>query len=119
MFINQASKLSGATQRAIRLYEELGLMKVSRTGKYRIYNQNNISQIKMIKEAQVLGITLADMVTLRGSQEDFDWKLVSSYLIEKQWQVEEKIKELELQKQRIKEYKISIDICIQELDSNL
>ncbi|WP_208611570.1 hypothetical protein [Pseudoalteromonas aliena] len=52
----------------------------------------------MIKEAQ----TLADMVTLRGSQEDFDWKLVSSYLIEKQWQVEEKIKELELQKQRIK-----------------
>ncbi|MBE0361111.1 MerR family DNA-binding transcriptional regulator [Pseudoalteromonas aliena] len=47
MFINQASKLSGATQRAIRLYEELGLMKVSRTGKYRIYNQDNINSLNM------------------------------------------------------------------------
>ena len=119
MYINKASKLSGATQRAIRLYEELGLIKVSRASKYRVYNQDNISQIKMIKEAQALGISLTDMVTLKGNQEDFDWKLVSSYLVEKQSLVDEQIKELELQKQRIKQYNISIDNCIQKLDSNL
>ena len=37
MFIGEASKLSGATQRAIRLYESMGLLKISREGKYRTY----------------------------------------------------------------------------------
>ncbi|SKA67844.1 MerR family transcriptional regulator, partial [Enterovibrio nigricans] len=59
MFIKQASELSGATQRAIRLYESLGLLTVSRTGKYRVYTERNINLIKMIKEGQALGIHLA------------------------------------------------------------
>ncbi|PKF49184.1 hypothetical protein AT251_20770 [Enterovibrio nigricans] len=54
MFIKQASELSGATQRAIRLYESLGLLTVSRTGKYRVYTERNINLIKMIKEGQAL-----------------------------------------------------------------
>ncbi|MCF7518882.1 MULTISPECIES: MerR family transcriptional regulator [Pseudoalteromonas] len=118
MYINEASKLTGATQRAIRLYESVGLLTVSRRGKYRVYSQENIHLIKLIKEAQTLGVALSDMVALKGENEDFDWQAVSHYLIQKQALVEENIKQLELQRQRIKNYRISIDKCIQELDSH-
>ncbi|WP_421418384.1 MerR family transcriptional regulator [Pseudoalteromonas lipolytica] len=83
MYINEASKLSGATQRAIRLYESVGLLTVSRVGKYRVYNQENIYLIKLIKEAQTLGVALSDMVALKGENEDFDWQAVSHYLYSK------------------------------------
>jgi len=119
VFINEASKQTGATQRAIRLYEYLGLLRVSRSGKYRVYTQENINLIKIIKEAQSLGISLAELAKLKGKQDDFDWKLVSDFLIQKQQVVEQNVKELELQIQRIKSYRISIDKCVQELDSDL
>lgn len=90
VFINEASKRSGATQRAIRLYESLGLLNVSRSGKYRVYNQQHISLIKIIKEAQTLGIQLSDLVALKSEQEDLDWALVSDFLAQQQELVEEK-----------------------------
>ena len=70
MYINEASKLTGATQRAIRLYESVGLLTVSRRGKYRVYSQENIHLIKLIKEAQTLGVALSDMVALKGENEE-------------------------------------------------
>ncbi|ODC05299.1 MerR family transcriptional regulator [Terasakiispira papahanaumokuakeensis] len=119
MLIGEASKKSGATQRAIRLYESLGLLKVSRSGKYRVYSQDNISLIKIIKEAQTLGITLADLVALKGDQDDFDWHLVSEFLVQKQEAVDASIRALEQQKQRIQHYRVSIDECLRLLDSDL
>ncbi|KGY12302.1 MerR family transcriptional regulator [Vibrio tubiashii] len=119
VFISEASKLSGATQRAIRLYESRGLLNVSRSGKYRVYSQENINLIKIIKEAQTLGITLSDMAALKTQQEDFDWKLVSDFLVKKQAMVERSIEDLKLQKQRIQDYRVSIDNCIRELDFDL
>ncbi len=119
MFINNASKLSGATQRAIRLYEAMGLLNVSRSGKYRIYSQENIELIKLIKEAQTLGITLSELVALKTDKDDFDWKLVSELLVKRQEAIEESIKELELQKQRIKNCQLSIEKCVQAVDSDL
>ena len=119
MFINEASRLSGATQRAIRLYESLGLLKVSRSGKYRVYNQENINLIKIIREAQSLGLRLSEMVALKGEQEDFDWKAVSDFLIEKHAMIEREIDELKIKKARIKNYRNSIDRCIYGLDSDL
>lgn len=119
MLIGEASKQSGATQRAIRLYESLGLLKVSRAGKYRVYSQDNIALIKIIKEAQTLGITLADMVALKGDRDDFDWHLVSEFLVHKQAAVEASIQALEQQKQRIQDYRVSIEACIRALDPDL
>ncbi|WP_010324822.1 MerR family transcriptional regulator [Marinobacterium stanieri] len=119
VFINEASKQSGATQRAIRLYESIGLMRVNRSGKYRVYSQENIKTIKMIKEAQTIGISLSEMVALRKNEEDFDWKRVSELLVKKQESVDKDIKDLELKNQRIIDYRISIDNCIRSLDSDL
>ncbi|WP_194439239.1 MerR family transcriptional regulator [Vibrio fluminensis] len=117
MYIKQASQLTGATQRAIRLYESLGLLEVARTGKYRIYSQANLNLIKIIKEAQALGIHLSDMVEMKNSQDDFDWQLVHDFLIDKHQQVEKQIIELKQQQRRIEACRASIDKCLKGVDS--
>ncbi|MFN1617491.1 MerR family transcriptional regulator [Vibrio rotiferianus] len=119
MFIKEASELSGATQRAIRLYESLGLLNVARSGKYRVYTQTNINLIKLIKEAQTLGIQLSEMAHLKSDQEEFDWQIVRDFLIDKQRDVELQIKQLEIQIDRIQQYRESINVCLQGVDSDL
>ncbi|SBS37755.1 HTH-type transcriptional regulator HmrR [Marinomonas spartinae] len=119
MFIKEASEVSGATQRAIRLYESLGLLKVPRSGRYRVYNESNINLIKIIKEAQSIGIKLSELVALKCEEEDFQWQRVSEFLSKRHTDVEAQIKALKVQKQRIEEYKKSIDACLQGVDSDL
>ncbi|NOH68414.1 MerR family transcriptional regulator [Vibrio rotiferianus] len=119
VFIKEASELSGATQRAIRLYESLGLLNVARSGKYRVYTQTNINLIKLIKEAQTLGTQLSEMAHLKSDQEEFDWQIVRDFLIDKQRDVELQIKQLEIQRDRIQQYRESINVCLQGLDSDL
>ncbi|WP_435235111.1 MerR family transcriptional regulator [Psychromonas sp. PT13] len=119
MLIGEASKLSGATQRAIRLYESLGLLKISRKGKYRVYSKTNIELIKIIKEAQKLGIHLSEIVDLVNTKEEFDWELVNEFLNKKYAMIEHDIQELENKKINIQKYQESIIRCLKGLDSNL
>jgi len=118
MFIGEASKLSGATQRAIRLYESMGLLKVSREGKYRTYTHKNIELIKIIKDAQSLGLNLSEIVTMLDQQEEFDWNFVHDFLNQKYSMVEDQIKKLEIQKKNIQKTQRSIITCLKELDSH-
>ena len=114
MFIGEASKLSGATQRAIRLYESMGLLKVSREGKYRVYTQKNIELIKIIKDAQTMGINLSEMVTVLGSQEEFDWGLIHDFLSQKYSLIESEVRQLEVQKANIEKIQLSIVACLKK-----
>jgi len=85
-----------------------------------VYIANKTSAwIKIIKEAQTLGIHLSDIVSLKSDQEDLDWKLVGDYLIQKQKRIEQEVDALENQKKRIEGYQISIERCVQGLDSDL
>ena len=118
MFIGEASKLSGATQRAIRLYESMGLLKVSREGKYRTYTHKNIELIKIIKDAQSLGLILSEIVIILGQQEEFDWSVIHDFLSQKYSMIEDEIQKLENQKKNIKKTQRSIISCLKELDSN-
>ena len=93
-------------------------MKISREGKYRVYTKANIALIKIIKEAQTLGIHLSEMVILMGKDEEFDWKLVSEFLSQKYSMIESEIRELEIKKMNVKNYQNSIAMCLKDLDSN-
>lgn len=65
MYIGQAAKLTGATPKAIRHYEAIGLMAPpKRLGKYRYYTDNDIKVIRLIKCAQKFGFKLAELETL-------------------------------------------------------
>ena len=66
MLIGAASSRSGASIRAIRLYESLGIIDAPlRQGKYRVYSLQIVGILRCIKETQRLGFSLSDISSLR------------------------------------------------------
>ena len=62
MYIGKLAELTGATRKAIRHYESLGLIpKPQRNGRYRIYSEADANLICMIKRAQSLGFSLKEI----------------------------------------------------------
>lgn len=100
MFIGEVSKLTGATPRAIRLYEDLGLIPVpDRKGKYRYYDERDVDLVAIIREAQQLGFTLAEIKALSHQAtgcEDFPWAMAAGM-------VKGKIMDMDREIQRMKE----------------
>jgi DNA-binding transcriptional MerR regulator len=65
MYIGRLAKLSGATPKAIRLYESKGLIPVAnRRGKYRIYSDRDLVLVHMIRRGQAVGFSLDEMKRL-------------------------------------------------------
>lgn len=65
MYIGKISEITGASRKAIRLYEEMGLIAApERRGTYRIYNQQHVVIVSMIKRAQDVGFKLAEISSL-------------------------------------------------------
>ncbi|PKG26559.1 hypothetical protein CWS20_23325 [Cytobacillus horneckiae] len=65
--IGQLSEETGVTRKAIRLYEEKGLIlpSIKRSeGNYRVYNQDHVFCINCIKQLQSLGVSLEEMKDL-------------------------------------------------------
>ncbi|MGV8934616.1 MAG: MerR family transcriptional regulator [Gallionellaceae bacterium] len=67
MYIGKLAELTGASRKAIRLYEELTLIPTpSRKGQYRVYTDKDVALIRMIKRAQVVGFNLAELKGILG-----------------------------------------------------
>ena len=65
MYIGEMVRLSGASAKAIRHYESLGLLgRVERAGTYRQYRQADLQQVQLIRQAQGLGFRLAELAAL-------------------------------------------------------
>ncbi|BBN80335.1 Cu(I)-responsive transcriptional regulator [Pseudoalteromonas sp. A25] len=64
--IGEAAKLSGLTAKMIRNYEKSGLIRKSpRTASgYRLYNSEQLNQLRFIKRARNLGFSLSDIQSL-------------------------------------------------------
>lgn len=62
LYIGKVAQMTGASCKAIRHYESLGLIpRPRRKGKYRIYSQQDVFLIHMIKTAQSVGFNLSEM----------------------------------------------------------
>ncbi len=62
MKINDVERITGLTQKAIRLYESKGLISVLRgENGYRIYSDENIEVLKHIKLLRSVGISISDI----------------------------------------------------------
>ncbi|MBT9494017.1 MAG: MerR family transcriptional regulator [Paucibacter sp.] len=65
MRIGALSQLTGASPKALRLYEELGLLPTPRrSGSYRVYEQEHVDAVMLIRQAQGLGFKLRDLQAL-------------------------------------------------------
>jgi len=97
MYIGKVSTLTGATRKAIRHYEEMGLLLgIERLGSYRVYNEHHILIIEMIKRAQTLGFKLADMVPLLVAKQPsgrFPLDIAHQAIEEKRAQIKLEIKQ--------------------------
>ncbi len=65
VFIGDIAKKLSISQRTIRYYEELGLIKPSRTnGGFRIYEEDQVERLRMILLLKELGMSLEEIVQL-------------------------------------------------------
>lgn len=68
MLINDVVKRTGLTKKAIRFYEDKGLLSVQRQmNSYRSYSEDNILTLKKIKMLRSCGVSVADIKLLFGN----------------------------------------------------
>jgi DNA-binding transcriptional MerR regulator len=73
MYIGKLAELTGATRKAIRLYESLGLIPAPhRQGTYRVYSDNDVALVTMIRRAKEVGFSLAEMTELAAAKATSD-----------------------------------------------
>ena len=98
MYIGQLAACCNTTPKAIRHYEQLGLLpEPKRLGKYRVYSDLDIRLVKMIRQAQTVGFSLAEIQELahiKAQQQRFPLDIAKQLMTEK-WQ------KLEQQKQHL------------------
>ena len=64
-YIGKVAEITGASCKAIRHYESLGLLPAPRRrGKYRIYSERDVFLVHMIKHAQSFGFSLMELKEL-------------------------------------------------------
>lgn len=91
MYIGKAAELTGATPKAIRHYEAIGLIAPpKRVGTYRYYEEKDISAIRMIKHAQSYGFKLSELesiVARTRSGHDFPYDEIIKAIEKKRKQI--------------------------------
>lgn len=85
MRISDIARRSGASQKAIRLYEARGLLApVPRVNRYRDYSEQDLHLVQLIRQALTLGFRLADVACLRRPDGGIDWPRVQTLLVTRQ-----------------------------------
>lgn len=111
MRIGLIAEKTGISRDAIRLYESMGLIKAaSRPNKYnnyKEYTEHHIEQINFILSMKHLGFTLKQCKeVLDNIQSDhFDDAFKSKFLHQKIEEIEVKIKELQVLKEKLEQFK--------------
>lgn len=111
MYIGQLAKLSGASPKAIRHYESLGLLgDIERQGVYRVYRQQDVQIVQWIKQAQSLGFRLSELgkAFKQDAVGQLDWQEMNR-------QVELKRKLVQQEIQRLQ----TLEACLQSMHSEI
>lgn len=89
MLIGTVAKATGASPKAIRLYETLGLLPtVRRRGSYRVYDEEDVRRIKWIKQAQALGFKLSELGSFGSFTSEPDWLRIADMVATKRKQID-------------------------------
>lgn len=120
MSINQVEKLTGVSKRNIRFYEKEGLLLPKRNEEngYRVYDENDIWRIKVIKMLRMLDMPLEEIKCVL--EED---RPLSEAIVEQQVELERKAKELQAAIHFCDEMKkmelstLDVDGCLSHMES--
>lgn len=112
MYIGEVARRTGLSIKAIRLYEERGLIvPPQRHGRYRVYRESDVEILNLISEAKTLGATLAQLksvIVYRG--DEVDWSKIALFLAELK-------AKLEVQRQRLDDQINQIERCLNSINS--
>lgn len=113
MYIGELAKRSGATPKAIRLYESLGLLgSVVRRGAYRVYDERHVAQVRLIKQAQAMGFKLAEVApSMRGGRAEPDWATLAEQVDRRRDAIAQEIVRLQQLDVQLQEINIEIRAC--------
>ena len=120
MYIGKVAKITGLSIKAIRLYEERGLIIPSRQGRYRIYDESHIEILHLIKEAKLLGSTLSQLnnvIVYRHGR--VDWIRIETFLIEMRSQLSQQVQNLNAKIGKVDECLTVIKSCPSSIDPPL
>ena len=113
MYIGQLSKATGASVKAIRHYESLGLMRnIQRQGSYRVYEEHHIVIIKMILMAKTLGFKLKDIKPLidqKYQTNSFPLEVAYSAIDTKKLELQQYIVEAKNKIEQLDQLKVELD----------
>ena len=113
MYIGEVSKLTGASPKAIRLYESMGLIPIpERKGKYRYYRNNDVGLIKIIKEGQQVELKLSELKQLINNSISCDaihWKKAIVLMKKKSQDIDNEITKLQQSRVKIDEIIIMLE----------
>ncbi|MFT4809934.1 MAG: MerR family copper efflux transcriptional regulator [Glaciecola sp.] len=112
MLIGRVSELTGATRKAIRHYESIGLITPpDRKGSYRIYNNHDVMIISMICRAKTLGFSLCeikDIVSKKTEEKKLPIDLAYILIDKKISVLKQEVDDLLLKKENLKRFKIDL-----------
>lgn len=113
MYIGELARLTGATPKALRHYEALGLLgEVRRSGAYRRYSQQDLAQVTLIRQAQALGFRLAELLPVLAGV-DTDWAALRRHIAAKRAQLHDEITRLQQLDAQLQAIDAEIDDCLQ------
>lgn len=118
--INQVEKITGVSKRNIRFYEKEGLLfpKRNRENGYRVYDEDDIFRIKVIKMLRMLDMPLEEIQCVLNGE-----RALSEAIGEQQAELERKAKELQAAIHFCKEMKeaelntLDVDGCLNHIES--
>lgn len=114
MYIGKVSEITGASVKAIRMYHELGLLQgVTRLGKYRRFSERDVQLVALIKQAQSVGFTLAEMrLAIGDAGPTTSWVRLLALIEQKESEINNAIAALEAKKALLVQHKNSIEQCL-------
>jgi len=109
LYIGKVAEITGATCKAIRLYESMGIIPIpKRIGMYRVYSDADVFLIHLIRTGQSLGFSLKELKTLAQStarEDRFPLELACSIFDKKQIEVKQQISDLNAQLGRLEKFR--------------
>lgn len=113
MYIGELAKRAGATPKAIRLYESMGLLgRVVRIGAYRVYTDKHVTQVRLIKQAQAMGFRLADVrASMEGGKVEPNWAILADLVDQRRVEISREIIRLQQVDAQLHEINIEIRAC--------
>ncbi len=115
--IGQASEATRVSAKAIRHYEALALIPpVMRRGSYRHYDATHLHAIKLIRQAQLLGFTLAELRALGKEDCTPDWPRFAQAIVLKRESLQREMATLQQRDDALAELEKTLPALVGQLE---